>query len=90
MKKKEKLEAAVSDARANWRKECASPGSTAEDRHKAFTAWKKAEIVRNKALLVWKSTNANRRKTIADRRKTIASTDLLEARTDRRGQARRP
>jgi len=90
MKNKGKLEDAVIKARANWRKQCGSDGSTAENRHKAFTAWKKAEIIRNKALLVWKSENSNRRKTNAERRKQVVSTDFLEAGTDRRRQARRP
>jgi hypothetical protein len=90
MPKKVKLEAAVTRARANWRKMCANHDATAEDRHRAFAAWKRAESVRNKALLLWKSALADRRRAISDRRKANVNSDWLKENADRRRQVRRP
>ena len=88
--KSEKFEITVVKAKANWRKVCARPGSTTDDRRNAFAAWRKAEIARNKAILIWKNVLANRRKAIADRRKARPDTGLLQEITNRRKAARRP
>jgi len=90
MKKQMKLEAAVLAAKSKWRKVCAAPGSTADDRHRAFAAWKKAESVRNKALLLWKTALAERRRAAADRRKAHLHAEWLKNNADRRKRARRP
>ncbi len=88
--KNEKLATAVVEAKANWRKTCARPGATADDRRKAFAAWKKAEIARNKAALIWKNVLANRRKALADRRKAQLGASWLQVNANRRKAARRP
>ena len=86
----EKLETTVVKAKANWRKVCVRPGSTTDDRRNAFAVWKKAEIARNKAILIWKNVLANRRKALADRRKAHLGAGSLQENANRRKAARRP
>ena len=88
--KNEKLESTVIKAKANWRKVCARPGSTTDDRRNAFAVWKKAEIARNKAKLIWRNALANRRKAMADRRKAHPGTGSLQENANRRKAPRRP
>ena len=88
--KSEKFEITVVKAKANWRKVCARPESTTDDRRNAFALWKKAEIARNKAILIWRNVLANRRKAIADRRKAHPGTGSLQENANRRKTPRRP
>jgi len=97
MPKMLKLQAAVIKARGNWRKVCADDATTAAARRNAYSDWKKAEGTLTRALLLWKSLDAERRKTIVERRKLIAdrrkanvNADWLNANADRRKTARRP
>lgn len=88
--KNEKLESTVVKAKGNWRKVCARPGATTDDRRNAFAVWKKAEIARNKAILIWTNVLANRRKALADRRKAHHGAGSLRENGNRRKAARRP
>lgn len=88
--KNEKLESSVVKAKANWRKICVRPGSTTDDRRNAFAVLKKAEIARNKAILIWRNVLANRRKALADRRKAHLGIGSLQENANRRKAPRRP
>jgi hypothetical protein len=90
MPKKAKLEAAVLKARADWRRVCNDHASTSDDRRRVFAGWKRAESELTRALLLWKSLRAERRKAAADRRRANADLDWLKTNVDRRKQVRRP
>jgi hypothetical protein len=90
MPKKAKLQAAVLEAKINWRNVCANRASTVEDRHRAYAAWKKAESALTRTILLLKSGAAERRVATVDRRGANANSNWLEANSDRRKTVRRP
>ena len=95
MKKQDKVEAAVVKAKANWRRVCDSPDSSAGDRRTARAMWKKAQVERDRAFAIWRAELIDRRKAAADRRKTAAdrrnaNADRAREQADRRKTSRRP
>ena len=90
MEQKEKLEAALRKAKIEWRRICDSPKSTATERRKALTDWKKALARRELALVAWQRARAERRRAMLDRRKPGLDSGWAKQHADRRKAARRP
>ena len=95
--KRDKFELALVKANANWRRICDDANSTVSDRLRGRQEWKKAQIARDKARVLWRQAlaerrraEADRRQAQADRRKSNAGTALNRKLPDRRTGARRP
>jgi hypothetical protein len=90
MGKRDKFESTLVKAKANWRRVCDSPNSTANDRLRGRVAWKNAQIARDKARALWRQARAERRRENSDRRKASAKGTWSNERRDRRKSSRRP
>lgn len=90
MGQRDKFQSALVKAKANWRRVCDSSDSTAGDRLRARVDWRKAQVARDRALLVWRQALAERRRTAADRRKANPNIAWTKEHSDRRKLTRRP